>query len=312
MTDAQDTIQRHYAPTFNKNVSHILALDPHIFAGTMSVTKGKGKAGSVVEQFTRPTATRSTGRGQDTPYQNVVRDRVWCYPNPQIEFAHLFDPEDDLRTLIDPSSPITMAGVDAINETASQDIDDSFFGVRKHGESGELSTAFDDALTTAGGYQIDSTTGGGGSNTGMNIEKLRAIRRTFKENHVNMKKDKVFLGITSQEEESLLAEIEVQSKDYHDGRGAPVIVEDRLIRWMGINFVESEIWAPNTATVNAELHRLLPAWTFSGMTEMTWQGLTTSLMPDASKKHYPSLMCRAVKGSTRVEEGKVLQVPCLV
>ena len=86
-------------------------------------------------------------------------------------------------------------------------------------------------------YQVAATFGSGSADSGLTVAKLREVRRIFRKNHVDLETDPITGIIGSQQESDLLDQVEVISREFNE---RPVLVDGRITRFMGIDFVYSE------------------------------------------------------------------------
>src|SRR3990167_2499439 len=126
---------------YQANVELLLQQSDSRLRGAFTVGTHVGKAASVVEQFGSATAQEKTGRHADTPLLDLTQDKRWVFPT-DIEWATLIDKEDQMRALIDLTSPIARAGAAAMNRKMDDMILAAVFGTNYTGENGTTSEGF--------------------------------------------------------------------------------------------------------------------------------------------------------------------------
>ncbi len=291
---AADFINTAFVEEYKANVAMLMQQKMAKIAPFVSTDNYTGKAGTVVEQFGEATARVRTSRFQDTPNLEVEQKRPWVFPQ-DIDWGTMVDKIDTLRMIIDPTSPLAQAGVAGMNRKTDDIIITAFFATAKTGENGTTDEAFD---TT--NYQVGVDTGGTASS--LNVAKLQeAVRMHIAANKEELD-EPLYAAIGSYEHDALLKEIEVVSRDFNGGQ--PVLVDGIIKRFMGINFIITE--RLNITSGN----RLIPVWRPSGMHLGTWDGLTARVTERADKSYAWQVYNSMTRGSTRVEQGKVVQVLC--
>ena len=152
-----------------------------------------------------------------------------------------------------------------------------------------------------GAGQLVAVNFGASSNTGLTVAKLREAKRLLMAAEVDLETDMINCAVTAQQHDDLLAEAQIISTDFND---KPVLVEGRIQRFLGINFVHTEL-----LEVDGSSFRRVPIWAKSGMHLGLWNDITTDI---SQRKDLQSLPFQAyiymTAGSTRIEEEKVVEV----
>jgi len=136
----------------------------------------------------------------------------------------------------------------------------------------------------------------------MTVAKLRSARRLFMQNEVDTDNDQLFIALTSQQIENLLATTEVTSSDYNTVKA---LVAGDIDTFMGFKFVQIER-LPKVSTT-----RTCFAWAKSGMHLGMWNDITTRIGERADKSYATQVYVKGTFGATRVEEGKVVSIACI-
>jgi len=286
----------HYVQQYANTISLLLQQKNSRFESAVTTGSYIGKQASPVDQIGAidmlPVTTRFAPMGR----VDAALDRRWVSPS-DFELPQLIDSSDKLRLLNDPSSAYLQNAIQAANRKKDDLIYAAFFGTAKTGEVGGTSTAF-------GATQFVSVnTGGTASN--LNVAKLRAGKRILMANEVDFDEDQVYCAISSVEHDSLLNEIQVVSTDFND---KPVLVEGRVTRFLGINFIISE--RMTTATDDAAgTSRQIPMWAKSGMHLGVWNDMQTDITQrrDLSGMPWQAYLAMSM-GATRLEEKKIVRI----
>jgi hypothetical protein len=278
---------------YKANVELLLQQKESRLAGAVMTGSHVGKAASVVEQFGEATAQLKTGRHSDTPLLDLSQDKRWVFPL-DYEWASLIDKEDQLRAIIELSSPYAQAGAAAMQRAKDDVILSAMFGTNYKGENGTTSETFD---TTT--YQVGVNEGGTASS--INSAKLKAsIRRLMTANKGELT-ESVYGAIGAYEHDALLKEIEVVNKDYANGA---VLESGKVKRFMGVDFILTE-----RLTITSG-NRLIPIWLKSGLYLGLWQDMVAEIGKRADKSYATQVYLCMTLGATRTQAGKLIQVLC--
>ena len=279
---------------YTTNVQLLLQQKGSKLRSTVNESAYTGKAAKSVEQIGSVNAQKVTSRHADTPLIATPHDARWCFPTDYI-FADMIDDEDRLRMLISPDSEYAINGAYSMGRAMDDEIIDAFFGTSKTGENGSTSTSFPAA------NQIAVATGSSGA-TGMNVAKLRAAKKSLMAAEVDVDNDPLYVAITAEQHDDLLAETQAVSLDFTD---RPALVDGKISAFMGFKFVHIE-----RLEVNGSSQRRCPAWARSGMHLGLWNDISTSIDRRPDKSNATQIMVKMTVGACRVEENKVIEIIC--
>lgn len=292
----------HFVQSYSTNVQMLLQQ----MGGKLraKVTQGSytGKAAKSVEQIGPVKPVKNLSRHADTPLISTPGDARWVFPN-DYEWADLIDDQDKLRMLIDPQSAYTQNAVNSMRRAEDDEILQAFYAASATGENGTVSTAFPAGQIV--GVNV------GGTNSNLNVAKLRAARRLLMAAGVDLENEEIFMAITAADHDSLLNEAQVGSMDFNT---KPVLVDGVVSRFMGINFIPIEFtdaaaYQPETVTaMTSGSNRLLPVWVRSGMHLGVWNDVTTRVDQRPDKRYSTQVYAKSTVGATRIEEKRVVQV----
>jgi hypothetical protein len=291
-----DSITVATVQQYKANVELLLQQEGSRLRSAVNTGTYTGKAASIVEQFGSATAQLKAGRHADTPLLDLSQDKRWVFPN-DYEWASLIDNEDQLRAIIDLTSPYARAGAAAMNRAIDDVLLTAIFGTNFIGENGTTSETF--GTVGSGTYDVGVNTGGTAS--ALNVAKLQnAIRLLMTANKGELM-EPVYGAISSYEHDSLLKEIQVVNKDYSNGA---VLEDGKVKRFMGVDFIITE-----RLTVTAG-NRLIPVWLKSGMHLGIWKDLTTEITKRADKSYATQVYLCMTLGATRTQVGKQIRISC--
>jgi hypothetical protein len=244
-----------------------------------------------VEQFGEATAQVATQRHGDTPLLDLSQDKRWVFPL-DVEWGSLIDNEDQLRAIIELTSPYAVAAAAGMSRKMDDIIIAAFWATAYKGEDGTTSESFD---TT--NYQVGVNTGGTASS--INVAKLQsAVQKLIAANKGELM-EPVFSAIGSFEHDALLKEMQIANKDYGN---TAVLVDGRVKRFMGIDFTLTE----RLTIVSG--NRLVPIWLKSGMHLGVWKDIVAKLSERNDKRHAMQVYTCMTVGATRLQAGKLIQV----
>ncbi len=278
---------------FNARVNHLLQQRRSKFRDAVEVSYGhKGKSASLVDQVGLVELQEKPGRHADLPVVSIPIARRWVTPTP-FQGREFLDTTDLARMLWDPRSKYAEAFANGANRLIDRVVNSAFLGTALVGESGTTPEAFD---TT--NFQIVH------GSVGLTIAKLRLVREKFQNAEVDLDNEELFMAIGPQQENNLLAETQVVSKDYNERRdGKPVLSKGRLESFLGFNFIVTNRLSKASTT------RSCVAWVKSGMHLAYWErGELQTPIDWIAEKQAWQIAATMDFGATRLEQGRVIEV----
>jgi hypothetical protein len=199
-----------------------------------------------IDQVGVATAQLRTTRHADTPQMDTphARRRLSLA---SYEYADLIDDQDKVRMLIDPTSSYAQAAAAAMGRAMDDVIITAFDAAANTGETGSTSTSFDSGQDVAVSV--------GGSDTNMNLTKLREAKRLLDAADVDPSIPRYIVMGPSQIH-ALLADTSVTSADFNTVKA---LVQGEINQFMGFNFIMS-----NRLSVDANNVRTCFAWAEEG------------------------------------------------
>lgn len=281
----------HYVQQYATNIQLLLQqkgskLRPFVTTGSYV-----GKQASPVDQVGAIEMQERTSRFSPIGRTDAAVDRRWVLPT-DYDLNQLIDSADKLRLLTDPDSVYVQNAVFAAGRKMDDIIIDALFGTAKTGVEGGTSTTFPSGNIIAAGA------------AGLTVAKLRAGKKMLMANQVDLETDPLVCIITAEQHDDLLAESQIISTDFND---KPVLVDGKVTRFLGINFIHCE-----RLDVNGSSERKVPLFAKSGMHLGIWADVATDI---SQRKDLTGLPWQAyvtmTAGATRLEEDKVVQIPCV-
>jgi hypothetical protein len=291
-----DTITVASVQQYKANVELLLQQSEARLRSLVTVGSYVGKAASVVEQFGEATAQEKTGRHSDTPNLGVAQDKRWVYPR-DYEWATLLDSQDQLRSIVELSSPLAKAGAAGMARKQDDIIIAGFFASAFTGENGTTSESF--GTLGSGTYDVGVNTGGTASS--LNVAKLQGSVRVLITANKGELMEPVNGAIGAFEHDALLKEVQIANRDYG---GSAVLVDGKVKRFMGVDFTLTE-----RLTITSG-NRLIPIWLKSGMHLGVWQDMIADIDRRKDKGLAWQVYLCMTMGATRTQLGKIVRVQC--
>lgn len=281
-----------YAQQFATNIQLLLQQKGSRLRGKVMEMSHYGEQASPVDQVGVIEAQEVTTRFAPMGRIDAPVDRRWVLPS-SFDLPQLVDKFDELKMLTDPKSKFVEDAVYALGRQMDRLLITAFFGTAQTGKSGTTNTSFNSS------YAVAQDFGATGA-VGLTVAKLREARRILMANEVDLEADLLFCAVTAKQHDDLLAEIQVTSRDFNGD--AVVLREGKIDRFLGINFVHTELLTLST-------YRLNPVWAKSGMHLGIWGDVRTDV---SERKDIQGLPWQAyvymTAGATRIEEKKVVKI----
>jgi len=286
-----------YVEQFATNIQVLLQQKESRLRAAVMSGSHIGKQASPVDQVAAINMQPVTSRFQPMGRVDAAVDRRWVFPS-DFDLPQLIDRFDQLRLLIDPKSTYVQNAVYAANRQADDLIIAALNGTAKTGEQGGTS------VTLPSSQKIIRTFGSN-SASGLTVAKLRESKRILLANEVDLDMDTINCVVTAKQHDDLLAEAQVISMDYND---KPVLVEGRIQRFLGINFIHSERLQLSS---DGNADTLVPVWAKSGMYLGVWNDIVTDIDQRKDLQGMPwQCYLYMTMGATRLEEKKTVQIAC--
>lgn len=288
-----------FTTQFSTNLEMKLQQQTSMLRGRVTEGTHVGRQASPV-QYMNPVKFQ-TPAGRFAPIGRVDTDfsRRWVFPADK-DLPQLVDSFDELRTLNDPKSqyPANVAAA------AGREWDDiliaAAFATAYIGVGSDNAALSTESFSTSD-YQIASTFGASAA-TGLTVPKLVELKRLFRKNHVDFDTEQVTIVAGSQQESDLLNSAIVTSTEFNE---KPVLVDGKVTRFMGFDFV----WSERLAT--ASNVRNVIAFAKSGLYLGMWKDMTNIISQRNDLTGHPwQIYSMLTAGATRLQPGKVMSVLC--
>ena len=256
------------------------------------------------EQVGTTNAQLRTSRHADSPLVNTPHLRR-SMTLEDYEWGDLIDNSDRVRLLIDPTDAYARNAAYAMGRAMDDVIVAAIRGTSYTGVSGGTSVAW----TGETGQHVDvRVSDDGGSDCGMNIEKLIRARKILAANEVD-ESEELFCALNAQMMENLLKTTQVTSADYNTVKA---LVRGDIDTFMGFKFIASErLGVLNHANNNdAITDESCFCWAKSGIQLGIGADVKASIAPRADKSFSTYIYYSMCIGATRLEEKKIVEIAC--
>lgn len=291
-------ITTQYVQQYTTNVQLLSQQKGSRLINSVTIGSYVGKQGVPVDQFAASVATKRTTRYTPLTPADTVGDRRWVFPS-DYDWDDLIDNIDKLRLLIDPQSSYVQVGTAAMNRAMDDEIIAAYFGDAKTGVDGATTTSF------LSSNQVSASEGASGA-TGLNVEKLKAGIQLLLANEAWDSDDggRLTCVISAKQNRNLMDEIQIINKDYNGDK----MQENSgyVTQWGKIDFIHSE-----RLPTNGSSQRRVPLYPKEGMHLGKWQDISADVSQRKDLAGLPwQVYLYGTFGSTRLEEKKVVEIPC--
>ena len=233
-----------------------------------------------------------TSRHGDTPQIDTPHSRRRL-SLADYEWADLVDDVDKVRMLVDPTSSYARAAAAAMNRAMDDVIITAFNASASTGVAGGSSTALPSGQKTATSDQSD----------GLTITKLLAAKKILDNNDVDPSL-KRYIVCGPQQISDLLGTTQVTSADFNSVRA---LATGAVNSFMGFEFIMStRLNMDSTNTTD----RLIFAYTEDAVKLGIGKDISAKISERADKSYSTQVYYCMSLGAVRMEEKKVVQIPC--
>lgn len=285
----------YYTQQFASNIQMLLQQKESRLRQAVMTGSHVGEQASPVEQVGAIEMQPVTGRFQPMGRVDAPVDRRWVFPS-DFDLPQLIDSFDKLKMLLDPSSVFVQNAVAAASRKMDSLVIAALNGTAKTGKKGEVSVALPAAQKIAVNF-------GASANVGLTVAKLREAKRLLMAAEVDLESDQIYCPIGATQHDNLLAEIQITSTEFND---RPVLVDGKVQRFLGINFIHSE-----RNELNGSGQTNVPVFAKSGVYLGIWNDIKTSISQRHDLQGEPwQAYVYLSAGATRLEEKKTVQITC--
>ena len=299
-----NSIPSWFITKFTTEVEYLTQQMPARFWERSTIRGYEGSGATAVEQVGPTEMTQVTGVAQPATQTDTPLDQRWIYPS-KWWIGDLVDTFEKLEIAISPDGYIATDFTYAMNRRKDRVWISNFFGSAFTGNTSTTGNAPTNTIVFPAGQIVAVTVGssGGATAIGLNVPKLRAARKQFRTKEVDLEYDPAYVGVSAIQEEDMLNQAQAISMDFQD---KPVLQEGQITRFMGFEFVHSEL-----LPIDANSYRQLPVWVKSGMRAGVWKDNNTQIYQrdDLIGRPY-QVASMLMIAATRLQEFKCVQILC--
>ena len=274
-----------FVQQYSNNVQMLSQQKGSLLRNTVDAETIVGKH-AFFEQVGSAVAVKRVSRHGDTPQIDTphARRRVSMV---DYEYADLIDKQDQVRTLIDPTSSYAQAAAFALGRAMDDEIITAISGTAFSGETGSTSVAL-----PAGRKITESGT------DGLTIAKLREAKEKFDSASVDPSIPR-YIVVGPKQISDLLGTTQVTSSDFNTVKA---LANGEITSFLGFNFITS-----NRLSI-ASNKRLCLAYAGDGIKLALGQDIMTRIDERSDKGYATQVYVCMNMGATRMEEDKVVTV----
>ena len=244
------------------------------------------------DQVGATAAQLRTSRHGDTPQIDTPHSRRRL-SLADYEWADLVDDVDKVRMLVDPTSSYAKAAAAAMNRAMDDVIITAFNASASTGVAGGDSTALPSTQKTATSDQSD----------GLTITKLLAAKKILDHNDVDPSLRR-YIVCGPQQISDLLGTTQVTSSDYNSVRA---LATGAVNSFLGFEFIMSTRLNMDSSYTT---DRLVFAYTEDALKLGIGKDISAKISERADKSYSTQVYYAMSLGAVRMEEKKVVQIPC--
>ena len=304
-------VTEHMVKQFSSNVWHLSQQKGSRLRGLVRTESLNGEEG-FFDYYGPVTAQEKIGRHSDTTYQETPHGRRRVTMNDYF-WADLVDKEDKLRLIHDPESQYAKAAMMAMGRKMDDILIEAALGTGYSGKEGATPVLLPDSQKI-GAFD-------GSDSSGLNVRTLRAIKKKFHQNEVDM--EPLYIVCQAEQIDNLLGETEITSQDYNTVRA---LVNGEVDTFMGFNFIRLERLGQTSGVINfdattgevggagadpiAANSRRCFAFAGSGLL-LALGSDVKGRIDELPQKHYSKQVYASMSmGATRLEEAKFVEIIC--
>ena len=284
-------ITTSFVEQYSSNVAMLSQQMGSKLRSSVDVEKVTGK-NAFFDQVGVTAAQLRTSRHGDTPQIDTPHSRRRL-SLADYEWADLVDDVDKVRMLVDPTSSYARAAAAAMNRAMDDVIITAFNASANTGVAGGTSTALPSGQKTATSDQSD----------GLTIAKLLAAKKILDNNDVDPSL-KRYIVCGPQQISDLLGTTQVTSSDYNTVKA---LAEGSINSYLGFEFIMST--RLNKDATNTT-DRLVFAYTEDAIKLGIGKDISAKISERADKSYSTQVYYCMSLGAVRMEEEKVVQIPC--
>lgn len=280
-----------FVEQYSANVTMLAQQMGSVLRSAVDVETIKGK-NAFFDQIGSVTAQVRSSRHGSTPQLDTPHSRRRV-SLADYEWADLIDDLDKVRMLIDPTSAYAKAAAAAMGRAMDDVIIAALGGSADTGVAGGTAVALPSTQKVSTSAQADGS--------GLTIAKLRSAKFILDSNDVDPSTPR-YIVVSPKQIQDLLATTEVTSSDFNTVKA---LATGSLDSFLGFKFlVSNRLLLANTDD------RLVYAFSADAIKLAIGKDVTARIDERADKSYATQVYYSMAIGATRMEEKKVVEIPC--
>jgi hypothetical protein len=280
-----------FVEQYSANVTMLAQQMGSVLRSAVDVETIKGK-NAFFDQIGSVTAQVRSSRHGSTPQLDTPHSRRRV-SLADYEWADLIDDLDKVRMLIDPTSAYAKAAAAAMGRAMDDVIIAALGGSADTGVAGGTAVALPSSQKVSTSAQADGS--------GLTIAKLRSAKFILDSNDVDPSTPR-YIVVSPKQIQDLLATTEVTSSDFNTVKA---LATGTLDSFLGFKFLVSN----RLALANTD-DRLVYAFAADAIKLAIGKDVTARIDERADKSYATQVYYSMAIGATRMEEKKVVEIPC--
>jgi hypothetical protein len=280
-----------FVEQYSANVTMLAQQMGSVLRSAVDVETIKGK-NAFFDQIGSVTAQVRSSRHGSTPQLDTPHSRRRV-SLADYEWADLIDDLDKVRMLIDPTSAYAKAAAAAMGRAIDDVIIAALGGSADTGVAGGTAVALPNSQKVSTSAQADGS--------GLTIAKLRSAKFILDSNDVDPSTPR-YIVVSPKQIQDLLATTEVTSSDFNTVKA---LATGTLDSFLGFKFLVSN----RLALANTD-DRLVYAFSADAIKLAIGKDVTARIDERADKSYATQVYYSMAIGATRMEEKKVVEIPC--
>lgn len=311
-------LPEYFVDQFSDTLEHVCQQKESKFGGAVRVVPILSAEDKSFDMMDVLYLEEKTGRNVDTPTMDPTTQRRWVSTTPYHN-AVLFDKDDDLSMLVDPTSDFQLAFRRAVNRKKDDIILAAFDATvtsGRHPNSSTITWAAQNGnvkyTATSGGRTIPHDCSEGNcsaSDTGMTIEKAELIKEYMNINEVDEDMP-IWVAISPRQATNLFGQEEYVNIDYSQDK--PLATGRVKRNWHGLNWIVSNKivkGSSNDVDSNTDVYECW-AWAQDAIILGVQVDVSTELTVRADKSYSQQVYVYMNMGAMRRNEDLVVKVEC--
>ena len=303
-----------FVDQFSETLYHVCQQKESKFAQAVrmeSVLSAEDKSFDMMGEFS---LTEKGERNPQTPTIDPTTQRRWVETTPYHN-AVLYDKDDDLSMIIDPTSDFVTAFRRAVNRKKDDIIITAFEAAVTSGRRAGSTIAWDNTLEYTGintGRVIDHDSNVGNcvaSDVGMTVEKIELALEYFANNNVD-EDIPLWCAISPRQATNLWGQEEYVNIDYAGDK--PLTRGYIRKNWMGFNWIVSPkivLGTDNARDTTTEIFECW-AWAQDGMILGVQDAVSIKISTRDDLSYSQQVYVHMNMGAMRMDEDKVIKIEC--